>query len=106
LPLNSFAGRLHPEKWYQKKWCEEQNGIIEYKLPDKTRVDCLTEKYAIEVDFADKWAEAIGQSLYYAYQTNRQPGIIIIMEKESDDRYLKRLLVVAEELSIVVWTIK
>lgn len=106
MPLNSFAGRLHPEKWYQKKWCEEQNGIIEYKLPDKTRVDCLTEKYAIEVDFADKWAEAIGQSLYYAYQTNRQPGIIIIMEKESDDRYLKRLLVVAEELSIVVWTIK
>lgn len=30
-------------------------------LPNGTYVDCLTDDYAIEVDFSNKWAEAIGQ---------------------------------------------
>ena len=30
------------------------NGIEEYELPDKTKVDLLTDKYAIEFDFANK----------------------------------------------------
>ena len=37
-------------------------------MPDGARCDILTETHAIEVDFADKWAEAFGQSLNYAMQ--------------------------------------
>ena len=31
------------------------DGQIEYVLEDKTRVDCLTEDFAVEFDFASKW---------------------------------------------------
>ncbi len=81
--------RVHRESWYQERWCE---GLIEYVLPDRARVDCLTPEYAVEVDFADKWAEAIGQSLYYASMTDRQPAILLIMENPAKDWvYLVRL---------------
>ena len=36
-------------------------GKIEFVLPDKTRVDCLTDTHAIEYDYGRKWAEAIGK---------------------------------------------
>ena len=80
------------------------NCIAEYKLPDKTRIDCLTPTHAIEFDFSKKWAEAIGQSLYYALITQRQPGIVLILEdKTNEQRYLQRLLTVAKRYGIDVW---
>ena len=92
------------EKDYQVLWCEQQNGIIEYELPDKTRVDCLTDEYAIEVEFARKWYEAIGQSLYYSIMTGKKPGIALIV-KNGDERYLKRLYRVSEKYNIRIWII-
>lgn len=74
------APKKHHEKFYQEQVCEKLGGVAEYRLPDGTRVDCLTKMYAIEFDFAPKWAEAIGQSLYYASQTNRKAKVIIIDE--------------------------
>ncbi len=53
------------EKWrerdYQEAWCGAQPDLIaiEYRLPDKTRVDCLLADYALEVDW-DSWeAQAV-----------------------------------------------
>ncbi len=86
------AKHLALEKEYQAQWCSEHGGICEYVLPDNTRVDCLTSTYAIEFDFAQKWAEAIGQSLYYATMTGKTPGIVLIIEKPSDIRYLERIV--------------
>lgn len=63
-----------------------------------------TDEYAIEFDFANR-AEAIGQSLYYGIMTDRKPGIVLILEKDSDVRYLKRLETVAERFDIRVWTV-
>jgi hypothetical protein len=57
ITTHALAGdHLHPERWYQEQWCEAMGGQTEVVLPDKTRVDCLTDEYAIEVDFAPKWA--------------------------------------------------
>ena len=78
---------------------------MEYRLFDKTRVDCLTSKYAIEVDFAKKWAEGIGQSLYYADVTGKKPGVGLIVGKK-DKRYLKRLNRLAKKYNIKVFVIK
>lgn len=65
---------------------------MEYKLNDNARVDCLTDTLAVEFDFADKWAECIGQAIYYGRQTNRQAACVLIMENgEKDLKYLKRL---------------
>lgn len=82
------------------------NGKIEHRLPDKTRIDCLTSSYAIEVDFASKWAESIGQSLYYGLMTNKKPGVLLIMERQKKDiKYLRRLKKVSEIQNIRIWTI-
>lgn len=79
---------------------------MEYVLPDRTRVDCLTDEYAIEFDFADHWAEAIGQSLHYAEMTNRKPGIVLIIEDPKDERHLKKLRPIAEKTGIRIWVIR
>ena len=86
LPVQ--AAHLHKEKDYQEVWCKQAGGITEYVLDDGARVDCLTDEYAIEFDFASKWAEAVGQSLYYALKTEKEPGIVLILEKETDRRFL------------------
>lgn len=103
--ITAYAAHLYPEKDYQNKWCAEHGGITEYRLSDKTRVDCLTETHAIEFDFAKKWAEAVGQSLYYALKTGKHPGIVLIIEKPSDARHLLKLTPLSEELGITIWII-
>lgn len=86
------AKRLHPEAEYQAVWCGKHNGVREYKLSDKSRVDCLTETLAVEIDFANKWHECIGQALYYGRMTGKQAACVLIMEdSERDAAYLKRL---------------
>lgn len=97
------AAHLHHEKYYQQIWCDQRGGITEYRLEDGTRVDCLLPDYAIEFDFANKWAESVGQSLYYGYMTDRQPGVVLILEQTKDRRYLPRLKAVADELKIELW---
>ena len=74
------AKRLYPEAEYQKFWCDKNNGIIEFRLNDKSRVDCLTDSLAVEVDFANKWSECIGQALYYGFMTGKRPKVVLILE--------------------------
>lgn len=85
------------EKDYVNKYC---NGIKEFVLADKTRVDCLTEEYAIEYDYAKKWAESIGQALYYSKKTGKKPAVALILEKPSDIKYVKRIKEAAENITI------
>lgn len=99
----TFAKHKYLEKEYQKVWCNACGGIQEYKLDDKTRVDCLLPEYAIEFDFANKWAESIGQSLYYGLKTNRKPAVVLIMENKTDQKYLDRLNTVADKYGIKVF---
>ncbi|MCM1338784.1 MAG: hypothetical protein NC191_03845 [Muribaculaceae bacterium] len=88
----TWAKRLYAEKVYQAQWCKARGGITEYKLNDKTRVDCLLPTMAVEFDFANKWAECIGQALYYGQKTKRTPACVLIMENgEKDYKYLRRL---------------
>ena len=96
--------KKHTEKYYQQKFCKVVGGKMEVRLKDRTRVDCLTNEYAIEVDFAKKWAEGIGQSLYYALMTAKKPAVALIVG-EKDKRYLKRLKKVANKLNIKIFLI-
>ena len=84
LTSQSHAARLHPESEYRDRWCDDRYGETEVTLSDRTRVDCITADYAVEIDFANKWAEAIGQSLHYSRMTDRKPGIVLILETDSD----------------------
>ena len=101
----AVSAHLYPEKHYQQIWCDEQKGVMEYRLDDGARVDCLTDEYAIEFDFAPKWAESIGQSLYYSEKTRRKPGVVLIMEHDSDQRFLSRINKIGDKYGIMIWTV-
>lgn len=103
----SLAAHEHPEKWYQEQWCEQNRGKQEVILPDRTRADCITGKYAVEVEFANKWAESVGQSLFYSLQTNKRAGIVLIIESTDDLRYWYRLNSVIQHnnLPIDTWMV-
>lgn len=104
LSVPALAKHLHKESVYQMHWCSANRGLTEYILDDKTRIDCLTQTHAIEFDFANKWAESIGQSLYYGLKTQRTPGIVLIIENpEKDGKYVKRLEQVANKFGITYW---
>jgi hypothetical protein len=100
------AKHTHPEKYYQQIWCKENNGEIEYILEDKSRVDCITTNYAVELDFAPKWAECIGQALYYGIATNKKPVCLLIIEKNKDFKYYKRAKKVVDNINIDLLYIK
>ena len=103
---SSAASHLYKEREYQQVWCSQHNGIIEYRLDDGSRVDCLTEEYAIEFDFASKWAEAVGQSLYYAIKTGKKAGIVLIVERSKDWRHVQKLITLSQTLPIHFWIIE
>ena len=95
------------EKHYQAEWCAGK-GKTEHVLPDRTRVDCLTDNHAIEFDWGKKWHEGIGQSLYYALQTEKRAGVVLILTEQKQYRYWLRLNSTIEhhQLPIDTWLIE
>lgn len=109
LSLPIYAARQHPESFYQERFCKSIPGAqMEVIAPDGTRCDILTDEYAIEVDFANKWAEAIGQALNYAIQFNKLPGIVLISESPNDYKYIVRLntIIAHFKLPIRLWRVE
>jgi len=104
FPSLLIAKREHPEKWYQEQWCAKHEGQEEVMMPDGTRCDCLTDTHAIEFDFGEKWAEAIGQSSYYALQTGKRPGIVLILETVKERKYWLRLSSAIEHFGLPIDT--
>lgn len=108
LPLVATAKHIHPEKYYQQIFCAEHDGQLEVVLKDGTRCDCVTDGYAVEVDFARKWAEGIGQALNYGIETGKPSGLLLIIETENDWKYYKTAMKIIRHyhLPITVWTIQ
>ena len=105
--LSGFCAHCYPEKAYQSRWCSIHNGKQEVMLFDRTRADCLTKTHAVEFDFASKWAESVGQALYYAIVTGLKPGIVLILANpQKEQKYLARVNSVAKKYGITVWTMK
>lgn len=104
----AFAKHLHKERYYQDIDCKKKGGKVEYRLEDKTRVDCLTDNKAIEHDFARKWYECVGQALYYGMQTKRQPACGLIIEKSTDLEYFERAqtMITYWKLEVEIYTIE
>jgi hypothetical protein len=71
---------------------------------DGTHCACLTVTHAIEFDFANTWAEEIGQALHSASMTGKRASLVL----KTDKRYLNRVLGGKTEqgLELDVWTQK
>ncbi|MFQ5481251.1 MAG: hypothetical protein ACE5ER_00730 [Nitrospinaceae bacterium] len=102
-----FGIPSHSEREYLNVWCQRARGTPEVRLADRTRVDCLTAKYAVEMDFSPKWKEAIGQAFHYSLITGKEPGIVLILEQPEHRKYWDQLNRVLHryELSIRTWII-
>lgn len=96
-----------PERLYQEKFCEQMSGVMEHVLSDSTRVDCLTEEFAVEVDFAGKWAESLGQTLHYAQTTGKRAGVLLIVTPKTAGVMKQRLLSIAGYygIDLTVWEV-
>lgn len=75
----------------------------EFVLPDGARVDVMTEEYAIEIDFTNKWAECIGQALYYGQVTNKKPVCLLLVEVDPKEPGIKRCRAVCVRERIDLW---
>ncbi len=107
--LLAVALLSRPEATYTAAWCTARGGQVEVRLADGTRADCLTPTHAVEVERARRWYEAVGQALHYAQLTGRQPGIVLIVERPDDCRYLARLRAALARVRVAgrpirVWT--
>jgi hypothetical protein len=91
------------ETYYQQAFALLIGGETEMILKDRTRVDIVTETHAIEVDFAEKWAESIGQALHYEGMTGKKAGVLLVIKGREDERFLDRLMGVAAKHGIDVW---
>ena len=102
LTASVGAARLNPEAHYQDIAAEKYSGQTEVVLPDGTRCDIVTKTHAIEVDFADKWAEAIGQSLNYSFKLKKKAGILLILESSKDEKHLIRVQGIIEHYKLPI----
>lgn len=103
-PTLTNAAHLHPEAWYQERWCEAHGGQTGVTMPDGTQCDCLTDTHAIVFNFGEKWAKSIGQSVSHGLQTGKQPGVVLILEKESDKEHRLRLNATIERYKLPIDT--
>ncbi|WP_020208255.1 hypothetical protein [Gilvimarinus chinensis] len=105
LLLASEGVASKSEADYQQEWCKGETEVV---MPDRSRADCVTDRYAIEVEFANKWKDGIGQALNYAFQTNKKAGIALILRDKGDYRYWIQLNSVIDyyDLPITPWKIE
>ena len=101
------ARRLYSQDLYKQWWCTKRGGEVEVELSVHVHCDCLTKVYSIEFDFAEKWAEAIGESLYFSKETGKKAGIVLILETKEDFQYWLRLnsTIKHHQLPIDTWIV-
>ncbi len=89
----------HDELVHQVALCSGME--MEIFIPESgTKVDCVSNTHAIEVDFSNKWAAAIGQSLHYASMLEKKPGIVLICKKTTTEKTcVKHSYLVEQSLS-------
>ncbi len=84
LLTTTIIAQKTSERSYAKRIAEKLGGELEVSV-QSGRVDILNETHAIEVEFARKWKNSIGQALWYGLQTGKTPGIVLILEEDHKD---------------------
>jgi len=92
--LSSFSAKSQIGDYSEKEIADYIQGLIggqrEVSVPSG-RIDLVHNDIAYEIEWASKWKESIGQALWYAQQSNNKPGIILLLKKKSDYKYLLQL---------------
>jgi hypothetical protein len=90
---------------YRDRFCAGMK--TEVRMANGTRADCLSARLAIEVDWADKWHQALGQAMSYSASTGHAPAIILVCRKKPKrcDRQFEQLQDAATfwKIPLTVW---
>jgi hypothetical protein len=86
IPLSASAN----ESLFITALAERINGKPEVSI-DGGRVDIVTDRYAIEVDFLQKWKEGIGQSQFYSNKTKKLPALFLVHDRGQIDSHTLQL---------------
>jgi len=98
------ARRADNELYWEAIIAAQLHAEAEHRLPCGARVDLLTPTAAIEIDWPKKWAEGVGQALYYGAQTNRRAVVLyLVSDPVAEARYLDRARVAADAGGVEIW---
>ena len=108
---SAFAQKAQKEDFYTNAWCGTLGGEEEVRTSMGTRVDCLLDDYAVEVDFDTKWAEGLGQALHYSVMMDRPAAVLLILKNHNGkdrSKYVERLqsTIDGANLNVTVFTIE
>lgn len=102
----NFTAHASPTKkneaYFNHIYCQNIQGQEEFRLANKVRIDCLTDEFAIEMDWAKKWYEGITQALYYGMKTGKKPRLVLIMKSGKDQKYYSRALQTAKHYKLPI----
>jgi len=99
------------EDYHLNKWCKARSDFITTERRVKAGyVDCLLTDYAIEFGFAHKWKEDIAQARWYALQTGKKAGMVMILKKPTDTKYFEYVMEYlqfynGDSQPIKIWTV-
>lgn len=96
---SKLAWESQTELYWQDVIQSQIGGKVEFKLDDNTRVDILLDDWACEIDWQNKWAEGIGQSIYYGLKTGKKPLVILLAKRDGWEKYRDRV----EFCNITCW---
>lgn len=114
LNLRAATGRLTELDWTKRIYLFLQQRFPETQLRlgrerqiwDRSRVDILTDLLAIEVDWAKKWPEAIGQAEWYSLNFGRPPGICLLVSDYVDEaKYVYRAQACCARRNMPLWLV-
>lgn len=102
------------EKDYQIPWCKSMNGIYEGEAltvrdPYTKKVegyhDCITKTHAIEVDFESNWKEAPTQAMWYAMNSGKRAGVLLIISPKGTGLKKLKDYINHYGIPVDVWTV-
>ena len=64
----------------------------EVTMPGGGKADCVAGDTVTEIDRTSSWAEAIGQSLYYAEQTGKRARVVLFCDDDTPNLCLAHRL--------------
>lgn len=95
----------------QRAWvaalAKRVEGETEVRVPFG-RVDIVTDRYAIEVDWVANWHCALGQAIHYAHDTKKKPVMALCLRADEplNEDLLAHIERVAQSVGVEVWVIK
>jgi len=104
-PILDEAVVIKERGWAEVIAKEFKDANVEVTLYNKTRVDILTPRLAIEVDWAEKFCEGYGQAKYYGKVTNRRPLLILLKDDEEDIKYVDRAVALCDDIRLLVYNV-